>query len=109
MDYDRTDVIFHNPHNGRAWTANTIDEFVVGRIHGRYSMDQICLYITYNNMSLANITVDELERFWNNTLMMVKDTPQITFWSTKTREDEMVQRVLQRITNLLMQVTTILE
>lgn len=30
-------------HNGRAWTANTVVEFLVGRLHGDYDDTQILL------------------------------------------------------------------
>lgn len=92
-------------HSGRTWTANAIEELIVGRKHGDHNFNQILLYITYNNVSLAGITVAELELFWNNVLM--HDRSRIDYWENMHRGDPRLQGVLNRINTLLVQAQAV--
>lgn len=110
VDHENRDlnhVEFHDPRTGRTWTVKDVDEFVVGRLHGDYNLDQFLGYITYTNVSLANITAAELERFWNNVLMNPRN-PHVAYWAAIPREDDRAQVVLNRIRVLLMQIQGIM-
>lgn len=102
MNSDRTQV---ETHNGRTWAASTIDLFIVGRIHGGYNINQILLYISYDHdVSLATITVDELENFWTH-VVQNPTNPQYDYWKNIPREDPRVQEVLDHISTLLLEAT----
>lgn len=80
LERRNNEVIFAD-HLGRMWTASAIDDFVVGRLRGKYHITQIHLYITFNHSSLVSITIAELETFWNDTLMKTLETSLVTFWT----------------------------
>lgn len=103
---DRTHVVFADHRTGRTWTANTIDEFIVGRIYGGYDLNQIQLYLTYNNSSLVGITVNELDDFWNTELAH-PDRTLISYWTLREIEDPQVQRVLNMVNLYLGQAQTL--
>ena len=105
MDWNGDHVEFEYP-NGHKWTTNTIDEFIVGRLHGGYDINQILLYITFNNLSLANITIAELESFWSQELKDPKNL-HISYWENMKLNDPRVQTVLKRIETLLEQLKAI--
>lgn len=106
-DRDLNHVEFHDPQSGRTWTVKDVDEFIVSRLHGDYNLDQCLIYVTYTNVSLANITAAELERFWNNVLMNPRN-PHVAYWAEIPREDPRAQMVLIRIRVLLLQVQGIM-
>lgn len=96
MNTNRTYVVFEDDRTGRSWTANAIDEFIVGRIYGGYDLNQIQLYLTFNNSSLVGITPNELDDFWNTELVDPNRT-LIAYWTLREIADPEVQRVLNRV------------
>lgn len=96
MNQDLNHIEFYDPQSGRAWTVDTIDKFIVGHIHCGYNFDQVLLYITYDNPSLAGIDVVELENFWH-LFLMDHTKPLIAYWANLRRSDPRVQTVLNRI------------
>lgn len=95
MYSNELDVKFAN-YNGRLWTVNAVDEFIVGRVHGGYDVNDILLYITYNHVNLAGINVAELESFWDNVLED-PNAPRLSYWAKKNRGDPEVRKVLNSI------------
>lgn len=89
-------IEFYDPQSGRTWTVDTVDKFIVGHIHGGFTFDQVLLYITHNNPSLAGITAVELEIFWHR-FLMDHTKPLIANWANLRCSDPRVQAVLNRI------------
>lgn len=104
MNPDQTRV---ENHNGRTWAVSTIDEFIVGRIYGGYNINQILLYITHNNVSLATITVDELDNLWSNVLQNPTNIHYV-YWTSMQPEDPRVQAVLDNISTSLLEAQAVM-
>lgn len=105
MDWNGDHVEFEYS-NGHKWTTNSIDEFVVGRIHGGYYINQIQFFITFSNLSLASITVAELESFWDQELKNPKNL-HIPYGENMKLNDPRVQTVLNRMKPLFEQLQAI--
>lgn len=101
-------VNFYEPRNGHTWYTKTCDDFIVGRLHGHYTIEQCLLYITYTNQTLANLTAAELETFWNVDLMNPR-YQHVCYWAEIHPEDPRVQEVLNRIRALLLEVQGIVQ
>lgn len=95
-----------DPSTGRIWPCEAIDRFIIGRMHGDYDLDQTVLHLSFVYRDLANVTVLELEKFWNAVLSC---TSQFHDWSSRSHEDLEVRQVLIDIKKLLDQVSEILE
>lgn len=100
MNFDGNHVEFQSLPQGYKWTTNTVDEYIVGRVHGNWSTDQILRYIPFSHESLFKITGAELESFWNDILALCGS--RVAFWEAKDRDHPEVQRVLNRIGNLVL-------
>lgn len=95
MNCNEPDVEF-TTYNGRLWTVNAVDEFIVGRVHGGYDINDILLYITYDNTNLGGIIVAELESFWYDVLED-PNAPRLSNWARRNRGDPSVRKVLNSI------------
>lgn len=100
MDLAGNHVEFQSLPKGYKWTLNTVDEYIVGRIHGGWSTDEILRYIPYSHESLFKITAAELESFWNDILALCGS--RVAFWEAKNHQHPEVQRVLNRIRALVL-------
>ena len=89
---------FYNPSTGRDWPPEAVDRFLVGRIHGPYDLAQTCVHLRRAYESFADITVTELQRFWDTVL---PSPGNLFYWSSRLPEDPKLQKVLRDIKVLL--------
>lgn len=108
MNRERNFVEFWDPNTGRIWTANAVDEFIVGKVHGRYDMKTILRYITYTYTSLTSMDLEELQEFWDETLM-TSTKLHYAHWATTPRDDPKVQKVLNRVSTLLAEANCVMD
>lgn len=108
MNRERNFVEIYDPNTGRAWTANAIDEFVVGKLHGGYDMNTILRYIRYTYVGLTSMTIDELQAFWDSTLA-TSTNRNVYVWMILEREHPEVQKVLRRISTLLAEANCVMD
>lgn len=108
MNRNNNFVEIYDPKTERTWTANAVDEFIIGKVHGGYDMDTILRYIRYTYVSLTSMTVAELQDFWDN-ILVTSPKPYVAAWTIMRREDPKVQKVLNRISTLLAEANYVMD
>lgn len=83
---------------GRTWSREALDHFVVGRIHGDYGWDRLCVLLGRAHQNFTGVTIIELQGFWNTVL---PNTNILHWWNSKATKGVQVQVVLEDIESVL--------